>query len=113
MQPIVQRPPLPNKQKIDAKQPNIVSPCLVLHEKTFRLLISFSTLCHLMLTAHGSLDFLRLLQFCSHTMTGFLFLLFSLVVDINNDLSQDDVKEVNENCLIQREGHRENGQNAV
>lgn len=57
--------------------------------------------------------FLRLLQFCSHTMTGFLFLLFSLVVDINNDLSQDDVKEVNENCLIQREGHTKNGQNAV
>lgn len=66
-----------------------------------------------MLTAHGSLDFLRLLQFCSHTMTGFLFLLFSLVVDINNDLSQGDVKEVNENFLIQREGHKENGQNAV
>ncbi|KAI5396410.1 hypothetical protein KIW84_062574 [Lathyrus oleraceus] len=86
----------PNKDLQCWDVSHLFSACLV--EEAFELSVAYLFL------NPFPFDALRLLQFCSHTMTGFLFLLFSLVVDINNDLSQDDVKEVNENCLIQREG---------
>nr|KYP66767.1 Nucleolar protein 6 [Cajanus cajan] len=51
----------------------------------------------------GFLRFLRLLSHYDWTFSP-------LVVDINNDLSQSDEKEINDNFLLRRKGEGENGQ---
>ncbi|KAF7828859.1 nucleolar protein 6-like isoform X1 [Senna tora] len=85
---------------------HLFSACLV--EEAIELLVAylflnplpFDTPCS---RITGFLRFLRLLSEYDWTFS-------SLVVDINNDLSQSDQKEISENFLLSRKGQGENGQ---
>ncbi|KAK7252913.1 hypothetical protein RIF29_37189 [Crotalaria pallida] len=84
---------------------HLLSACLV--EEAVELLVAYLFLNPLPFDAPCSriTGFLRFLRFLSQYDT------FSpLVVDINNDLSQSDVKEINDNFLLRRKGQGENGQ---
>ncbi|CAI8588694.1 unnamed protein product [Vicia faba] len=86
---------------------HLFSACLV--EEAIELLVAYLFLNPLPFEAPCSriTGFLRFLQLLSDYDWTFS----PLVVDINNDLSQSDVKEINDNFLLQRKGQGENGQN--
>ncbi|XP_061342356.1 uncharacterized protein LOC133288574 isoform X3 [Gastrolobium bilobum] len=85
---------------------HLFSACLV--EEAVELLVAYLFLNPLPYDAPcsritGFLRFLRLLSNYDWTFSP-------LVVDINNDLSQSDEKEINDNFLLRRKGQGENGQ---
>ncbi|XP_004512044.1 uncharacterized protein [Cicer arietinum] len=86
---------------------HLFSACLV--EEAIELLVAYLFLNPLPFDVPcsritGLLRFLQLLSNYDWTFSP-------LVVDINNDLSQSDAKEINDNFLLRRKGQGENGQN--
>ncbi|KAJ7944284.1 Nucleolar protein 6 [Quillaja saponaria] len=86
---------------------HLLSACLV--EEAVELLVAYLFLNSLPFHAPcsritGFLRFLRLLSEYDWTFTA-------MVVDINNDLSQNDEKEINDNFSLSRKGHEENIKN--
>ncbi|CAJ2646395.1 unnamed protein product [Trifolium pratense] len=86
---------------------HLFSACLV--EEAIELLVAYLFLNPLPFDVPCSriTGFLRFLQLLSNYDWTFS----PLVVDINNDLSQSDEKEINDNFLLRRKGQGENGEN--
>ncbi|KAK7307534.1 hypothetical protein VNO77_40695 [Canavalia gladiata] len=85
---------------------HLFSACLV--EEAVELLVAYLFLNPLPFHVPCSriTGFLRFLQLLSHYDWTFS----PLVVDINNDLSHSDEKEINDNFLLRRKGQAQNGQ---